>query len=883
MTVTETEQKLLVKIQSLNENDFTRDVLMPLYRSSGYEKVDFYGGPYENGKDLICWRRDSWEDVELVVVQAKCYEPSGRASDDKSFIEIVRQILQAAETPIPHLDGNQYKPISIEIVTPFVVDTRALETAFYTQTAIRNYKIKVVDGIYVIKNLRKHIPKLVMKLIGSGPMVNDIMTRSLNNIDLRNALNVYQLKELDDVYCDLDFTVGNITTKLLLSFKLKPSNIVVTYTEERWQHFKCFCEELKHEMGIDILVEKIKDIEKRYNRDILAINKAVTKVNKLKNALDEIGVSNVINSITDLVADEENDCIQSIAYRMKEITSNYYRIGSKNLDDYIEYTNQIDDEIYELKKITKKIVGTKLLNYLAFYDKTLKKSKKIENELSDMQRKVNDVRYIATINGPSLCSAIADNQKHLKEEVSNLLKNERTPSKVLEFITKCELILKNTEKLLNYEYLSEAAGLSSDMRFVSIDKLDRINFSVHEIFDSGQDFVIFGEAGAGKTTTLQSYARKTIETSRKEVVFYIPLARSFYRLEIINPTEFNYVEFLYKAIIKHLMSQEIVIDITTIRDIADNKSTLFIFDGIDEIIDKIPWIINAIISFKQQNPKIQILTSSRLSGNYINNIPFVGLTLLPFDDEQREAFFRSWFNDPQKLQAVVNHLHNTPDLNDIVRNPLLATILCVIAEYDIPLPESEIRLYEERMSLLLGSYDKEKLSNRLKSHYRDLIKVASKIAFILHRKEARYSGKDEIVEKMCDFYQSSIAPDKIALAVNELIDPCNILMPMTDDGQYGFGHLRFQEYLVACELKENRSIKLLDYLDKTFWRGAFILLSKMSDDIHHLVDELVNRGALARYTETIELMLKARPQSEQASLMELVQMNTGLDHRGSSL
>ena len=485
--------------------------------------------------------------------------------------------------------------------------------------------------------------------------------------------------------------------------------------------------------------------------------------------------------------------------------------------------------------------------------------------------------YNITIDGGNICSAISENQNNLKGLIAKLVNTDRSPSTILEFIDKCEAILTRTEKLLNHEHISEAAGLPSDKRYVNITKLDRINFSIHEVFDSGQDFVVFGEAGAGKTTTLQFYARRKIENNEKEVVLFIPLARSFYKLDVLDATELDYVKYLFKAITNHLASQDITIDEMTIRDMAKNNLSLFIFDGIDEIIDKVPWIINAIYLFKKQYPKVQVLTSSRLSGKYINKIPFMGTSLLPFDDDQRDQFMSSWFNDPIILQNISLHLKNTPELNEIVRNPLLATILCVIAEYEIPLPDSEIRLYEERMSLLLGFYDLQKQSVRLKSHHKDLLAVAKKTAYILHLREARYAGKEFIIQKMCDFYQSRITPEKIRLAVDELVNPCNILVPMTDDGQYGFGHFRFQEYLVACELKENRSIDLMDYIVKTFWRGTFILFSKMSDDIYHIVEEIIEKGNISHYIEAIDAMLKVRSVSEQTNLNEVLQRNLKLN------
>lgn len=43
---------------------------------------------------------------------------------------------------------------------------------------------------------------------------------------------------------------------------------------------------------------------------------------------------------------------------------------------------------------------------------------------------------------------------------------------------------------------------------------------------------------------------------------------------------------------------------------------------------------------------------------------------------------------------------------EIIRNPLLATTLCVLAKNEIELPNTEITLYDERLKLLTGYYDR---------------------------------------------------------------------------------------------------------------------------------------------------------------------------------
>src|SRR5262245_45981445 len=112
------------------ERDFTARILVPLFKALGYTTVDFHGGPDEQGKDLICWRVDELDEVELAVVQVKRYKPSRRARDGQSFSEIVTQLSQCIETAVPNANGHVYQPTTVYLVTPYAIDTRTLSSRF---------------------------------------------------------------------------------------------------------------------------------------------------------------------------------------------------------------------------------------------------------------------------------------------------------------------------------------------------------------------------------------------------------------------------------------------------------------------------------------------------------------------------------------------------------------------------------------------------------------------------------------------------------------------------------------------------------------------------------------------------------------------------------
>jgi len=99
-------KKLLSRLQEIPEQELTSNLLIPLFHALRYERVDYHGGQNEGGKDIICWGKDEFDDIELAVAQVKKYKPTARAADKKSFGGIVTQLQQAAEKKVPHLDGQ---------------------------------------------------------------------------------------------------------------------------------------------------------------------------------------------------------------------------------------------------------------------------------------------------------------------------------------------------------------------------------------------------------------------------------------------------------------------------------------------------------------------------------------------------------------------------------------------------------------------------------------------------------------------------------------------------------------------------------------------------------------------------------------------------------
>lgn len=873
-------EKIEAKAKEIDENDFTKTYLLPLFKTLRYDKVDFYGGFDEKGKDIIAWERDRFESISLTVAQVKYYKPTARAGDKSAFGAVVTQLQQAFEKEVPFTDGNKYLPASIILITPFIIDTRALETRFEVISNLKNARIKVLDATELAKLLAKNLPELTNEIVGKQSVCNSATLNTLTNIDLKNALNSSNLREISDIYCDLDFAVGKTTSRLFFSFEFMPQKKLVTVTINDWQRFSDISKSCENVFGAKLISDELSKIEKRF-RDILVLNNKINeRVDKLQEKIAALGIEEFIDAIIDRGLLERSDDIRDIVLEMHRRRNKYNSTEKKLADSYKLYLIDTKNNIYQLISNQSKIDSDGLVTLLRNFESVQRDYEKLEvkiiNELSKRKPETLEVAFDGTL----LSKKLKEKQSHLQEMLSSLELENTDIEQTSRIVEECFIILREADSVLSHSTVADFIGISRDQVYRPVSSMDRISVSVHKLFQTRNSFVLYGEAGAGKSTTLQTYTRKLISDVPSRLVYYIPLSKAFNSVASQVVDDVDYGNKIVEAIIKYLETIGISTNCAIFAEQLKGGNCILILDGIDEVIEKVPWIIKGITTICERFPKSQMLLSSRLTGNYIDQIPFFSLTLLPFTDPQRHKFFTLWLNDQSKVVRLEQHLSENPELNEIVRNPLLATLLCSLADHEAPLPDNEIKIYEERMNLLLGLYDIHKKSVRISSHSSDLWRVARKTAYILHAYEKRHAKREFLLSELCERLEGKVQPEIIRNAFSELIDPCNILVPMTEDGQIGYGHLRFQEYLAACELQSNRGVSPIHFLKKPSWKGALVLFSKMTDDIEDIIAQLAEKDSLTRYIDILSLMLEVRPLKERQALMEIIQQHVELDKIG---
>jgi hypothetical protein len=501
--------------------------------------------------------------------------------------------------------------------------------------------------------------------------------------------------------------------------------------------------------------------------------------------------------------------------------------------------------------------------------------------------------YEVSYDGSRLQEWLLQSRKRYRREVARIESQDTRGAELRSFLGHTEATLFVIAKLIaGSNPLREAVAVS----YPETPETDRIDLSPHRIFDTGINVAVYGGAGVGKTTTLQMYAREF--DGESGLLIYLPLNRLLKRY---HETMSDGVSEDSSAdgwdLINHAPKRRLPNDIWAVsrlvllsREMAPSEENLtrldsalraatnlkIILDGLDEAYDSIPSLMNAIRHFNLVYPAAQLIISSRDCVSYLGEIEFLGITLLPFTESKLYRFVQGWFKNEQRANAIVQGIKDK-GLLDVVRTPLLATLMCSLVGQGLKLPSSETAIFGKRLALLSGEYDKFKQIRR-QSLAPDVLRfVARKIAYGMHSRGERSAEREGVLRELSANRDIPYEVAVIEQAVDELINPCNILIRDSLSGSLSFGHFRFQEHLVSMEIAENRNLDLIPRLALDFWRGAFVLYAQVNS-IFFLFDDHFSLGEhFAESEKTLREMFKVRPADERAALEELLDRNLEVD------
>ncbi|WP_339413000.1 NACHT domain-containing protein [Pseudomonas sp. EA_35y_Pfl2_R5] len=862
------KQIILDAIQKLTEDDFSKNILIPLLEKIGYTNLEFNGGSYEQGKDIIAHLPAALGKDEIHVFQSKKFKSKRSTASRISFSEYTYQLSQCIMKPIALSDGSKRRPNKVYFVTPYKIDSRHLEEQF---EILSLPNIEVLDGEFLTDNILKHWPSFTNDIIPDAEIAIAPAPEEIFNIELNNALHIAEQRKYTEYYNDLNFFVGEVDSSLVfggtVDYRMEKA---LPYSKAEWDELKKLDSSLKDHGDLGVIASSIADIEEKYQSDLNAhISVANTKLIKRSEDLRTniaSGKQKVTSTLSEALAHYS---------KIKETSENGSQFSevTQTLSSLEEFQDQISNDTEIACPPRNGMPKTPYTTLRFLYDtrNEVYRSKKelllILNEI--IPQPVIDAAIDQAYFAEKINSKIRYAEEHIQKLNERSLTSGETKSildEINSLLRTIDVATKQNNSVAKFSIVKGSANKNI------------LDISAHSLFDSGCNIAIYGEAGAGKTTTLHMYAEKLYQNQQTgQIALFLPLNRITKKIgeldqntKVLLITEEKPFESLLNAfLIYKNVSASTENRRALMLALQNSKKCIVIVDALDEASTHAPWVIQALSELPKNVTHAQVITSSRNCVKYIREIEFLGITLLPFTKKQLEKFITGWIGDSEQAGTLLEIIERKK-LYDVAKNPLLATIICSLHTSNVPIPENEPELYWRKIELLCGLYDHHKGICRTKNEKSFLESCCIKLGYRFHRNEIRETSISEISKFLISDFENRYPPAKITSAIEDLIFSCNILIKQPGGENYGFEHLRYQELLAAKEIERNRSIDITGVIGKEWWKGPLYLYA-FNHDIQFLIDEIYDKkGNISQYKETLMLMIEARPIKQRDNLIKLV-------------
>ncbi len=386
--------------------------------------------------------------------------------------------------------------------------------------------------------------------------------------------------------------------------------------------------------------------------------------------------------------------------------------------------------------------------------------------------------------------------------------------------------------------------------------------------------VVLGEPGAGKTTWARQLAWRLASGAARPEDLGLPAGVRPVLLRLRHLT----VEHL-QARLSSLQSLKGFLRRETLSDGApagqqdpsddfwndSQRGVLWILDCLDEVVELTlretvsGWIREAVL----QRPRDWFVVTSRFQG-YESGGVLLGADFLEFhvhglSDEQVRIFIERWFaaahrrvDGPgqvaqQKAAAdtltLTKVLETTPfqapSMREMVTNPLLLTILCVVYHEEHNLPTGRAELYQHCVRVLLDLWRRAKYEHSVQQFVpfnSDAAQaVLSRLAWWMHQEDKRSTAPLEELEKEAEQELRKLA-ESAGLGRSgkdflvKMREESGILaMGGEGTNRCGFLHLSFQEYLAASyAVQQGYAKELATRISNSWWQEAALLSLRKS-------------------------------------------------------
>ena len=305
------------------------------------------------------------------------------------------------------------------------------------------------------------------------------------------------------------------------------------------------------------------------------------------------------------------------------------------------------------------------------------------------------------------------------------------------------------------------------------------------------------------------------------------------------------------------------------EQLADGKA-LLLLDALDEAVrgetvqeaeEFYRRVSEAILQEATRYHQAPIVVTARKAGyqQHAGLLGFTQLEVLDFRKEDIQQFIRSWFDlNPRHSQYATAadlqvRLARNPRIQALAANPLLLSLIVLVYEEQLDLPDRRAELYYRCVEMLLIKWDTSRDIRRLREfkpeRKRQLLEV---IAWHFHLQGRRYFPEGELLTVIADFLpRAGLALEKNTRILEEIAAE-NGLLKEQAQGWYGFLHLTLQEYFVAQYATDHQQLEtLLEHRGDPWWDEVVLLYAGRTPDASLLFNRLLGLSDTVMLEEDI--------------------------------
>jgi len=337
-----------------------------------------------------------------------------------------------------------------------------------------------------------------------------------------------------------------------------------------------------------------------------------------------------------------------------------------------------------------------------------------------------------------------------------------------------------------------------------------------DLLTDDENYVLLGEPGSGKTTTLKRLARMLLTTPprHKADIFQMPLVLLLRELPPAKTVSMAVAAALgmsYKVVTRRKLLPGSAVPVVSedtyvgdhpiervVADALNELHTVLILDGLDEVTpDARDAIAVEVGALARTLDTAKVIISSRTGDYRVQIDGFTVWELCPLNQTQIRQIAGRWLPRPE---AFLSAIANLP-YHDVIDRPLLLCQLLWLYRRDGGLPEQPTNVYKRVVRLLLEEWDAQRGIKR-RSKYAGfeserkadfLAALAYEMTYVLNAK--RFT-EEQLVAIYLKIRVTFNLPEGEARAVAREIQTHTGLIVAAGDG-YEFSHLSLQEYLCA--------------------------------------------------------------------------------------